>query len=137
MGRADFRRSKESFRNCVTQSFQFASDLSVSEGEVSGDVFKKNESWPDFSDDAGDMGPEVARVGGAEAFAGNAKSLTGVARSDNIHDATPKLAVEGGKVVPDRRLIQGRVFHPGHEDARGEGVPLDITHSSIPWLGNV
>src|SRR5690606_9497480 len=35
----------------------------------------------------------------------------------------------------DRRRIQGRLFHPGHEDGRSEGVPLDDTHNSQPGEG--
>ncbi len=32
-------------------------------------------------------------------------------------------------------MIQGRVFHPGHEHGRGEGFPLDVTQSSIAGTG--
>jgi len=65
----------------------------------------------------------------------NGKRLTRIARSKDVHRATPWAAVEGDNVVPDRRRIQGRVFHPRHEDGRGEGVPLDITHSAVSGLG--
>ncbi|GGB54971.1 hypothetical protein GCM10011316_28820 [Roseibium aquae] len=46
--------------------------------------------------------------------------------------ATPRAAVEGPDIVPHRRVIQGLVFHPGHEGRRRTAFPLDITHSSIP-----
>lgn len=48
----------------------------------------------------------------------------------------PWLAVEGSKVIPDKRVIQGRVVHPRHESGRSVGFPLDETNSSISWLGN-
>ena len=56
---------------------------------------------------------------------------------NDIHDAAPWFAVEAGNVVPDRRLIQGFVFHPRHESGRGVCVPFDITNSSISGHGNV
>ncbi len=45
--------------------------------------------------------------------------------------ATPRAAVEGGNIIPDRRLIQGFVFHPRHEGGCREGFPLDVTNSAI------
>jgi len=134
--RADARSREESFRNPVTQAFQLASDLAISEVEVIGDVFQENKSGLDFPDDPGDMRPEMAWVAGAEAFAGDAERLARIARKDDVHRATPRAAVEGGKVVIDRSLIQGRVFHPGHEDGRGIGVPLDITHRTVFGFGD-
>ncbi len=132
---ADFLRREESFRNPVTQAFQLASDLAISEVEVVWDVLQENKSGATFGDDAGDMGPEVTGVVGAAPLAGNRERLARIARKQEVHRATPRAPVEAGKVVPDRSRIQGLVFHPGHEDARGEGVPLDMTHSPVSWLG--
>ena len=81
------------------------------------------------------MRPEVARIVGAPAPSGDAERLARIARTDEIHRAAPRAAVEAGKIVPDRRLIQGLVFHPRHEDGRGEGVPLDVTHSTVSGFG--
>lgn len=83
------------------------------------------------------MWPQPAGIAHAKPPAGIAFSLARVAASDDIHDATPAAAVEGGNVVPDRRRIQGRVFHPCHEGGRGEGFPFDVTHSSISGQGDV
>ena len=58
-----------------------------------------------------------------------------IACSEDVHRVTPWSAVEGGNVVPNRRLIQGLIFHPRHEDGRGEGVPLDVTDSTVSGLG--
>ncbi len=52
------------------------------------------------------------------------------ATNDAIHDATPRAAVEGADVVPDRSRSQGRVRHPCHETGRSEGFPLDVHHSA-------
>lgn len=84
-----------------------------------------------FDEDSEDVRPEMALVGCAESLSGGTERLTGEARSDEIHRATPSSAVEGANVVPDRCATQGRVFHPRHDNGRGVGFPLDVTHSSI------
>ena len=50
--------------------------------------------------------------------------------SDEIHSSNERFRVEGGEVRPDRRLIQVRLFHPGHESGRCVGVPLNVSHGS-------
>ena len=81
------------------------------------------------------MGPEVARIIRSLAPSGDAERLARIARRDEIHRAAPRPAVEAGKVIPDRRLIQGLVLHPRHEDGRGVGVPPDVTHSTVSGFG--
>jgi hypothetical protein len=95
---------------------------------VTGDVFENNKSWPNSSDDPGDVGPQVALVRGSEPLPGDAERLAWVARRDDIHNSTPRLRVEGSQVVPDRSRTQVRSFHPRHEAGRSEGVPLDQHH---------
>jgi hypothetical protein len=90
-----------------------------------------------LDEDAAEVRPQPSRVLDPEAPAGVALALTRVAARDDIHDATPRAAVEGGNIVPDRRAIQGRAFHPCHESGRRVGFPLDVTHSSMAGLGDV
>jgi hypothetical protein len=129
--RADFRRREEACRKFVAHADQSAGDFGEAEAEMMGDILKEDEGRLDFTDDAGDMRPEVARVVRAPALARDGERLARIARSDDVHRVAPRAAVEGGNVVPDRCRIQGRVFHPRHEDGRGIGVPLDVTHSAI------
>ena len=96
-----------------------------------GDILEEDEGRFDFADDPGDMRPEVAWVVRTPALSRDGERLARIARSDDVHRAAPRAAVERGNVVPDRCAIQGRVFHPRHEDGRGVGVPLDMTHSAI------
>jgi len=131
VGRADFRRCEEACRKLVAHADQSRGDFGEAEAEMMGDILEEDEGRLGLADDAGDMGPEVARVVRAPAFARDGERLARIARSDDVHRAAPRAAVEGGNVVPDRRRIQGRVFHPRHEDGRGVGVPLDMTHSAI------
>lgn len=104
---------------------------------MTADVFKEAEAWLNLGDDAGDVRPEVAGVFVAELFSGDGERLARISAMDDIHDAAPRSAVESGKIVPDRRTIQGRVFHPRHERCRRIGFPLNVTHSSISGVGDM
>ena len=137
VGRADFRRREEARRKAVAQSDQASGDLGKAEAEMMGDILEEDEGRLTFPDDAGDMWPEVAGVVRALPLARQTERLARVARSEDVHRATPRAAVECGNVVPERRLRQGLVFHPRHEDGRGIGVPLDMTHSAVSGTGDV
>jgi hypothetical protein len=134
--RADFRRREEACRKFVAHADQSAGDFGEAEAEMMGDILKEDEGRLDFTDDAGDMRPEVARVVRAPALARDGERLARIARSDDVHRAAPWAAVEGGNVVPDRCRIQGRVFHPRHESGCGEGFPFDMAHSTISGDGD-
>jgi len=131
VGRADFRRREEACRKAVAHPDQSCGDFGEAEAEMMGDILKKDEGRLDLADDAGDMRPEVARIVRAPALARDGEWLARIARRDDVHRAAPWFAVEAGNVVPDRRAIQGRVFHPRHDNGCGEGFPFDIAHSTI------
>jgi hypothetical protein len=131
VGRADFRRREEACRKAVAHADQSCGDFGEAEAEMMGDILKKDEGRLDFADDAGDMRPEMARIIRAPALARDGEWLARVARREDIHRATPWFAVEAGNVVPDRRAIQGRVFHPRHESGCGVGFPFDMAHRTI------
>lgn len=101
------------------------------------DVLEEAPFGSDLADDAGDLGPEVARVILAPAVPGKTEGLAGITGSDDMNAAAPRAAVEGSQIVPDRSRSQGRVRHPRHESGRGETVSLDMTYSAISGLGDV
>jgi hypothetical protein len=136
VGRADFRRREEACRKAVAHADQSCGDLGEAEAEMMGDILEEDEGRLDLADDAGDMRPEVARVVRAPALASHRERLARIARSDDVHRAAPRAAVEGGNIVPDNSLIQGRVFHPRHESGCGEGFPFDMAHSTISGDGD-
>ena len=77
----------------------------------------------------------MARIVCAKTFAGQAEGLAGVAgrdekRTESLHDLAEAWLADGGNVVPDRSLIQGRVRHPRHESGRRVGFPLNVSHGS-------
>lgn len=134
---ACFSRREQSRQHAETHASKVSGDLGKSQAEVPCDVFEEDEPGPDLADDPRDVGPEVARVGSTPALAGGAERLARISRRDEIHDSAPRAAVEGFEIVPDRRLIQGLVFHPGHEGGRGIGFPLDETNSAVSGVGDM
>jgi hypothetical protein len=136
VGRADFRRREEACRKAVAHDDQSAGDFGEAEAEMMGDILEEDEGRLDLADDAGDMRPEVARVVGTPALARHGKRLARIARSDDVHRAAPWAAVEGSNIVPDKSLIQGRIFHPRHESGCGEGFPFNMAHSTISGQGD-
>ena len=136
VGRTDFRRREEACRKAVAHADQSCGDFGEAEAEMMGDILEENEGRFDLDDDAGDMGPEVAWILGTEPSACDGERLARIARSDDVHRAAPRAAVEGSNIVPDNSLIQGRVFHPRHESGCGEGFPFDMAHSTISGDGD-
>lgn len=135
--RARFSRREQSRRDAVTHALKLSGDVPKAQGDVAFDVLQEDPSRADFAHDAGDVGPEVARIGVASAVAGLAEGLAGVAGRDDMNAAAPRSAVEGSQIVPYRRRSQGLVAHPRHESGRRMGFPLDVTHSAISGLGDV
>jgi len=136
VGRADFRRREEACRKLVAHADQSCGDFGEAEAEMMGDILEEDEGRLDLADDPGDMRPEVAWVVRAPALACDGERLARIARSDDVHRAAPRAAVEGSNVVPDNSLIQGRVFQPRHESGCGEGFPFDMAHSTISGEGD-
>ena len=131
VGRADFRRREEARRKAVAHADQSAGDFGEAEAEMMGDILEEDKGRLDLADDAGDMRPEVPWVLRAPALARDGERLARIARSDDVHRAAPWTAVEGGNIVPDNSLIQGRVFHPRHESGCRVGFPFDMAHSTV------
>jgi len=136
VGRTDFRRREEACRKAVAHADQSCGDFGETKAEMMGDILEEDEGRLNLTDDAGDMGPKVARVIAAEPSACHGERLARIARSDDVHRAAPRAAIEGSNVVPDNSLIQGRVFHPRHESGCGEGFPFDMAHSTISGDGD-
>jgi hypothetical protein len=68
---------------------------------VAADVFKKDPSRVDFSDDPGNVGPKVAFVVFPFSLSGRAEWLAGVSGKDGVDCAAVRGAVEGGDIIPD------------------------------------
>ncbi len=137
MASACFSRREHARLWCVAHGPKAFRDLGKSQTDVSFDVLAEHPFGSDFIDDAGDIRPQVSRILGSASIAAEAEWLAGVAGSDDMNAAAPRLAVERFKIVPDRRLCQGRVFHPRHESCCRMSFPLDESHSPISRLCDV
>ncbi len=70
---------------------------------MTGDVFEEDPCWPAFTDDAGDVWPEMARIVGPPRFPDRAEGLAGIAGEDGIECAEEGQGVEVAQVGPDGR----------------------------------
>ena len=130
---ANFCRRKQARRNPVAQFFKILGDLVESKGQVTGHVFEKDDPWFSFTNDASDMGPQMARIILSTSFASKTEGLTRVARSECIHDSTPRAAVKGLQIRPYRRFIQATCFHCLSQDFDGSGFVFHTTDcANIP-----
>lgn len=96
----------------------------------SGDVLQEDVARSHVSNDPGNVWPDPSLIIDTSTFPRSAEWLAGETGSDEIHASAPRCAVEGREIVPDRRLIQGRLAHPGHEDGRCVAVPFNVSHSA-------
>ena len=99
-----------------------------------GDIFKEADWWFDFLDESFDVWPEMSWVVFSKFFSSNTKRLAGISASDAIHFSTPRFAIEGFKIRPNRRCIQSFFFHAASQDLARKGFDLDITDCSRSWL---
>lgn len=136
MASAHFSRCEQARFWLVAQPAKPADDIGKSQIDVPFDVLGKDDSGPHFVDDPLHLGPEVPGIGFTASLAGHAERLARISGSEDMNLAAPWAAVEGSEIVPDRRMIQGRVCHPGHESGRCMGLPFDETDSAISRLGD-
>lgn len=89
-------------------------------------VLEKDIARLNLGDDSPDIAPDESVVVHALSLSGEADRLAGETGSDEIHAATPRSAIEGRNVIPDRSVIQAAVFDPRGDDGCGELVPFDV-----------
>ena len=97
------------------------------------DIFQEDVSRSYHAKDAGDDRPEPSLVRDALPFAGDADGGTGKPRSEAIHRATPRAAVEGSKISPDRRIIQLARMHARDQNRAGIRFVLHVTDDASSW----
>jgi hypothetical protein len=126
----DVRRAEVLGSRHARRTHDEAHRSKVSEGLLEGSllhVLEKHDSGLALADDPGDLGPDGALVSVSTSLSGEAVGLAREASSDEIHDATPQLAVEGSEIRPDRRMIQSTRFALRDQDVDAESFPLHVT----------
>ena len=135
MRRADLCRREQARRRRVAQSPKLSQDGLEAEGDVTGDVFEEDPFRAAFTDDAGNVGPEVTGIVGAAALSGRAEGLAGISGEDGIEGAAEGPGVESPQVGPDRRRGEVPCALGGDEDGAGPVVPFDEGAGVIARLG--
>lgn len=94
------------------------------------DVLQQDSFRSHLANDPCHISPDESLVGHTESLAGETDGLAGKSRSDEIHRATPRSAVEGSNVIPDRSVIQGLVRNSRGDNGCREVAPLDVADGS-------
>ena len=135
MRRTDFCRREQTCRRRVAHAPKLSQHGLEPEGDVTGDVFKEHPFGAAFVDDAGDLGPEVAGIVRAAAFAGGAEGLAGISGQDRVEGAAEGPGVEAAQIVPDRRRGEIPRALGGDEHGSGPVFPFDEGAAVIAGLG--
>ena len=133
--RTDFCRAEQTRRRRVAHAPKLSQDGFEAEGDVAGDVFEKDPFRPAFSDDAGDIGPEVAGIVGAAALSGCAEGLAGISGEDGIEGTMEGSGVEAAQVGPDWCWGEVSSALGGDEDGARPVLPFDKASGVIARLG--
>ena len=133
--RANFCRAEQARRRRVAQSPKLSQDGFEAEGDVPGDVFEEHPFGGTLADDAGDLGPEVARIIGTTALSGGAEWLAGIPGQHRVEGTAEGTGVKAAQVVPDwcRGEISGALGRDEHSS--GPVFPLDEGAGVIAGLG--
>ncbi len=135
MGRSHVGCSENVIGAHIPDVGKVSDDQAQSSANKSADLFHEEPFGLDLSHNAVDIVPYPAGVGDTLLFSGDGPRLTGDAGSDAIHFSAPRAAVEGGKIAPDRRVIQGLRFNLCDQVCDREGFPLHHTDCASAWLG--
>jgi hypothetical protein len=133
--RANFCRREQTRRRRVAQTPKFSQDGFKPEGDVTGDVFEEDPFGGTFSNDAGDIGPEVAGVICATAFSGRAEGLAGISGEDRIEGAAKGTGIEAAKIIPDWCRGEVSCALCGDEHAAWPVLPFDKSTGVISGFG--
>jgi hypothetical protein len=133
--RADFCRREQARRRRVAHAPKLSQDGLETKGDVTCDVFEEHPFWGTFSNDTGDIRPEVTGIVGAPALSGRAEGLAGISGEDGIKSTAEGAGIKAAQIVPDR----GRGEVPRglgcDEDCAGPVLPFDKGAGVIAGLG--
>ena len=123
--RANFCRAEQTRRRRVAHVPKLSQDGFKTEGDVPGDVFKEDPFGVAFSDDSGDIGPEMPGVVGTLAFASGTEGLAGISGEDDVEGAAKGAGIEALEIIPDRGRGEIPGALGGDEDSARPFFPLD------------
>lgn len=133
--RTDFCRAEQTRRRRVAHAPKLSQDGFKPEGDMTDDVFEEDPFRAAFSDDPGDIRPEVARIVGAAPFACGAEGLAGISGEDGVERPAEGAGVEAAQIVPDWRPREIPRALGGDEDRTGPVFPFDEAAGVVAGLG--
>lgn len=133
--RADFCRAEQARRRRVAHVPKLSQDGLKAEGDVPGNVFEEDPFGSAFSNNPGDVGPEVARIVGAAAFASGAEWLAGISGENRVKGTAEGPCIEAAQVVPNWCRDEISCALGCDEDSSGPILPLNERAGVIAGLG--
>jgi len=125
MRRANFCRREQTRRRRVAHVPKHSEDSFQPEADVTCDVFKEHPFGAAFTDDPGDIGPEVAGIVGTAALSGRAERLAGVSGQDDVKGTAKGPCIEASQVIPNWGRSEISCALGCDEDSPRPILPLD------------
>jgi hypothetical protein len=133
--RADFCRREQTRRRRVAHTPKLSQDGFKAKGDVTGHVFEKDPLGAAFTDDPGDIGPQVAGIVCSTSLSGGAEGLAGISGEDDVEGAAKGPGIEAAQIIPDRGLGEIPGALGGDEDGTWPILPFDKCACVISWFG--
>ena len=124
---ADSGSGKHAPDRIIPELGQSPKKVGGSESNKPLDVLHEDEARSHFANGSDKVLAQVPLVLEAALLSCDAPRLAWDSRSDAIHDSTPRAAVEGRGICPNRRRSQAALLHARDQDAAGCRFPLHET----------
>ena len=92
--RTDFCRAEQTRRRRVAHAPKLSQDGLKTEADVTGDVLEEDPLGSAFSNNPGDLRPEVAGIVGPAAFASGAERLAGISGQHDVEGPVEGACIE-------------------------------------------
>jgi hypothetical protein len=133
--RADFCRTEQARRRRVAHVPKLSQHGFKTEADVTGDVLNEDPFGAAFSDDAGNIWPEVAWIVSTTALSGGAERLAGISGQHSVEGTPEGPGVEAAQIVPNWGRGEVSCALGRDEDGAGPVFPFDKGAGVIAWLG--
>ena len=133
--RANFCRAEQARRRRVAHVPKLSQHGFKAEGDVTGDVLQEDPLGSAFSDDAGDLWPEVAGIIGTAALSGGAEGLAGISGQHGVESTPEGPGFEAAQIIPDRGWSEIPRALGGDEDSSRPVLPFDKGAGVIAGFG--